>query len=248
MTSLAGLVRQVARVGYDRLGGLLALNLAWDLAVAPWALAGWAAIVALDGAGGGVGPRLAISLAAVQFVALSPPTALICAAGEEWLDGAGADLVHLVRTRRRGLVRAQMLGAGAAVATAVLAMNAVFYHSIGGWLGAALAGSMVWLLVALQLVSLYLLPAAVAGSTTSAWGALRQAAALAAGHPGYSAGLLGLALMIAAAGAFSGAGLLLGLTSVTGLLLTAGYRRVLPPGTRCSTAPEAAPEPQERAP
>jgi len=221
------LARRVARTAYDRLGGMVALNLLWDLIILPWALAAYALIVGTVVVGGGPGLRLTAWLVAVELVLFSAPTALVCAAAGEWLDGRGVDLRHLVRTRARALVRAQVLGAAAASAAAVLGVNAVFYSNMGGWVGSALAGLMLWMLLGLQLVALYLLPAAVAPHTSGLVSALRQAAALAAGNLRFSGALLVLFAAIAAAGLASGVGLLVGLASVNGLLLTAAYRQLL---------------------
>lgn len=220
------LVRRVAWTAYDRLGGMMALNLLWDVIILPWVLAAYALVLGVAALGGGPGLRLTAWLVAVELVLLSAPTALLCAAAGEWLDGRGVDLRYLVRTRAAALARAQVLGAAAAVAAAVLGANAVFYNGMGGWLGSTLAALMLWMLLGLQLVALYVLPAAVAPHTSGLGSALRQAAALAVGHLRFSAALLVLLAALALGGLVSGVGLLVGLASAIGLLLTTGYRQL----------------------
>ena len=220
------LLRRVAGTAYDRAGGLVALNLVWDLAILPWALVGTALALAGEAVRAGPGVRLTAWLVAAEWILLSPPTALLCAAADEWLQGRSVQLWPLLKARARGLVRAQALGAAAAAIAGVLGANAVFYHRVGGWLGAALAALMLWMLLALQLVALYILPAAVAPRTAGLGAALRQAAALAVQRPGFSAFLLSLLAAVILVGLATGVGLILGLASAASLLLAAGFRHL----------------------
>ena len=225
--STSGLFGQIARVGYDRLGGLMALNLLWDLAIVPWVALVWFAVAWARASVTGPGLQLTACLAAAHLVLFSGPSALLVAAGGEWLEGRDLNLAHLLKSRRRGLIRSQLLGFGVAAVAAILGANAVFYQGLGGWPGAALAGFMMWMLLALDMVALHLLPVAVAPATAGSAAALRQAATLALRHPFHSVAHLVLCAVVIAAGLVTGIGLFVGFVSALGLLVAAGHRRLM---------------------
>ncbi|MFH1569012.1 MAG: hypothetical protein ABIL09_13535 [Gemmatimonadota bacterium] len=230
-------LRRCGWTAYDRLGGVVALNLLWDLAILPWVLAGLAVVMAAVAVDGSPALRLASWLVAADLVLLSAPSALLCAAAGEWLEGRSLEMGQLLRSRARALLRAQAAGLLAAAATAVLSANAAFYTGLGTWLGAVLGGAMLWFLLGLHLVALYLLPAAV-GTAPGAplW---RQIALLAAGNLRFTAGLMAAVGLGLAVGVASGLGLLVGVVPALAVLLTAGYRHVL---ARAGAAPLPPPE------
>ncbi len=210
---------------YDHLGGAVVLNLLWGLLSLPW----FAAALWLLQTSQLVGVRfdapivMVIGLVAgLILVTYSPPTVLLLAATAPWIRGADSpdrgQLMAIVRTR--ALV-VQAIGLGEALAAALLGANAVFYHHWGGWIGAMLSGFMMWLVLALVLISIYWLPLLCLDSSTPVRQILQQGVMLVFGRPLTALMLLATVICVAAMGILSGVGWLCGVVS---LIAVQSYR------------------------
>ena len=222
-------LKELVRAGYDHMGGLVCVNLLWSLFSVPWlAIATAAALygAALQGDWAPHARMLSIILA-TEFVWFAPPTVLLFLAARQWLAGRGASFSALVRQLPRYAFRAQTAGLAIMGATCVLAINIIFYHRLGGWLGAVLSGLMGWVLLGLVLVSLYFVPVLVAGKT-SFRAAFRSSLFLVVTYPGRSLVLLALVTGLLALGLASGIGLLCGVSAAIALVESAWVRRLAP--------------------
>ena len=213
---MAGSWRRVVWVAYDHLGGMVLANLAWSLASLPWLLAG--AVLATVGAAFGRVGALAGLLVAAEVALVSPPSALLVAAGLRWARGEDVGWRAMGAVARRLAWPAQVLGLILSGVTAVLAVNVSFYGRFGGWVGLALGGAAVWGLLGAGLVAVHLLPALVLGDGTVRH-ALVTSARLTIARPGLAVALLGVVIAVLGIGLVSGIGLPCGLLAFLGLLL-----------------------------
>ena len=220
-------LKEFLRAAYDHFGGLICINILWSLFSIPWLAA--AAAAALYGAAlqGDWAPHvrmLGIILAA-EFVWFAPPTVLLFLAAGQWLDGRGVAFRSLARQLPRHALRAQTAGLAIMAATGLLAINLIFYHHLGGWLGAVLSGLMGWVLLGLVLVSLYFVPVLLAGEA-GLRGACRSSLFLVVAYPGRTLVLLVLVAGLLALGLASGIGLLCGVSAAIALIESAWVRRL----------------------
>ena len=111
----------------------------------------------------------------------------------------------------------------------VIWLNADFYSHLGRWAtlpGIFLAALMIWLGAFLLLMNAHAWPLIAYGETRLP-AALKKSALLTLDNPAFSIGLTTQALALAALCILTGAGLLLGLGSLTAVLLTTGHRELL---------------------
>jgi uncharacterized membrane protein YesL len=219
------MVRHYFLTLYDHLGQAVWLNLIWAVATIPWIVAGsavaWAAAAAADALGHpflvGIG-----WVGAVGLVAFSPPTLLLCVATRDWVRGGDGGVRGAWVLTRRLAWRAQ---AGGLVTTMVLTLllgNALFYQTWAGWVGVALSGIMLWLVVGVALAAMLLFPVLVDSPHLPLHRVLRQCVLLVLGN-GRRCVVLGLASTVCLlAGAASGAGLALGAVSAAMLVTNLG--------------------------
>lgn len=211
---------------------MVLLNLLWAVAVIPWVAAGFAVTWVATATADVLGYPFIASLglfAAAGLIVLSPPTLFVSAATNGWVRSDNGGL-RAAWALTRGLAwRAQAAGLLSTAAITLLLGNALFYQSWAGWLGLALSGIMLWLVVAAVLMVVLLFPVLVDNPELPLLDALRQCVFLVLGHVRGAAilGLAALACLIIGIG--SGAGVLLGaipaMTLVANLGLTAIMRR-----------------------
>lgn len=221
---------QLFIMAYDHLGSLVLLNIAWVMLSLPWF------IVA------GVGTQLSVVLGAqlqapaagaiglaagITFCVYSPPSFMLLVATGQWLRGEDTpDRARLWEAVRNRFWPVQIFGLLLSLVVVLLLVNALFYHSWGGWSGAGLSGFMLWLLLGLIVISLYWLPL-LALAPTLAWRqVLRQSLFLAFSHPLMSILLLLTLLALAAAGLASGIGWCCGVWAMGALQLNLGTARL----------------------
>lgn len=213
---------------YDHLGGLVLLNLLWDLLSLPWILAG-AGLVGLglsmraDPAAPGVGICV---VAAGELVFFAPPSVLLFLAGARWARGEEIETRVLCRELPRYALRAQALGLVVAAVTVILLVNAAFYLRWQGWVGLGLAGLMVWLLVVVGLTAPYIFPVLVT-QDRGVRQTLRHSFLMALDNLALSAGLLASTLVAVAVGVGSGIGLFVGILAALALWLSVCFRGLL---------------------
>jgi uncharacterized membrane protein YesL len=194
---------------------MVVLNLLWAVLALPWLVSAALAV------GWGVprGPLWTVVtvVVGVDWVAFSPPTALLFVAAARWQQDADVTLRDLLRVGSGPALRAQLLGLAHVLAGAVLGANALFYLDRGGTVGLAVGYAYGWLLAATLLLVPYVL-ATLALWPLTAWAALRTSFLLAVGRPA-AALVLGLAgALLAAAALLTGVGLVAGLVSAWALM------------------------------
>ncbi len=222
-----GRARQFAWAAYDHLGSLFLFNALWGLLSLPWlALGGALFSVGMSLQGELAGPGLAISfLLGAELVLFAPPGLLLFLAGRSWAAGQEVQARALLKEVRRLGGRAQLLGLLLVAATSVLLVNILFYQRLGGWLGLALSGTMLWLLVALLLGAVFFFPVLIS-LDSGVWQVLRQSFLLAFDNPRAAIGLLLAALLILGLGLATGIGLFCGGLSALALLVSISFRRL----------------------
>ncbi len=211
-------------MAYDHLGGLVLFNLLWGIFNLPWlalALIAWKSGLAWGGAGVLVGFLLALEL-----VFLSPVSLLLYLVGREWARQREMGVGEALRGARHFFVRAQLLQLLVVATTAILLLNAVFYRSFAGWTGLFLSGVMAWLLLALALVAVQLMPLLVT-QDGSLWQTIRQALLLTVDNIVGSFVLLLAVCAFCALGMVTGIGVFCGLTSALALFVSMYYRVLL---------------------
>lgn len=165
---------------YDNMGGVVVGNLVCGFGALPWVAFGWILLqagVALPGVwkGAGLGAAWAASLA---VLATSPPSLLLHVLALNWVRGEGLAWRESVAAVRRCWGRGLVLGGIGAVAGGALVFNLFFYMDLGGLLGMALGGLMVWALLVWAVVGLYV-PPALLTQDGGVGATLRQSALLA---------------------------------------------------------------------
>lgn len=222
-------MKEFLRVGYDNFGSLVFINILWSLFSIPWfAAAGAAGLFGAALQGDWAFPvRMLVIVLATEFVWFAPPTVLLFLAARRWLDGRGGSFRSLARQLPRHALRAQKGGLAIMATTCLLAVNLIFYHNLGGWLGAVLSGLMGWMLLGLVLVSLYFVPLLLAGEA-GIRGACRSSLFLVVSYPGRSLILLALVAVLLAIGLASGIGLLCGVSAAIALIESAWVRQLAP--------------------
>lgn len=206
------------------------MNLLWAFASVPWLVVAAACVwLAADAAQAWQRPGVGLVGAGVGFtlVALSPPTCFAFCATAPWARGRNGDLAEAWRRARRLAAPVQAAGVAVAASVAILLANALYYQALGGWVGLALSGFMLWLLVGALLAGQYLLPLLVARPEATLRQAVGDAVLLVLGNLRLSLGLLLGAATCIVLGAASGVGLALGAVSAVALLLNLGLARVL---------------------
>ena len=229
-------LKEFLRAAYDHFGGLICINILWSLFSIPWLAVAAAAVLygaALQGDWAPHSQVLAIVLA-TEFVWFAPPTVLLFLAAQHWLDGRGASFRSLAGQLPGHALRAQSAGLAIMATTCLLAVNLIFYHHLGGWLGAILSGLMGWLLLGLFLASLYVVPMLLAGET-GLRGASLGSLLLVVANPGRSLVLLALVASLLVLGLASGIGLLCGISAAIALMESAWVRRLAPEAEGCSS-------------
>ena len=143
------LLKEFLRAAYDHFGGLVCINILWSLLSIPWLAAATAAALYGVALQGDWAPhaRMLVIVLATEFVWFAPPTVLLFLAARQWLDGGSVSFRSLARQLPRHALRAQSAGMAIMATTCLLAINLVFYHHLGGWLGAVLSGLMGWVLL-----------------------------------------------------------------------------------------------------
>ncbi len=220
-------LKEFLSAAYDHFGGLICINILWSLFSIPWLAAAAAAVLYGAALQGDWAPhvRLLAIVLATEFVWFAPPTVLLFLAARQWLDGRGASFSSLARQLPRHALRAQAAGLAIMAATCLLAINLVFYHHLGGWLGAVLSGLMGWVLLGLVLVSLYFVPVLLAGEAGFR-GACRGSLFLVISYPGRTLVLLALVAGLLVLGLASGIGLLCGVSAAIALIESVWVRRL----------------------
>ena len=221
------LLKEFLRAAYDHFGGLVCINILWSLLSIPWLAAATAAALYGVALQGDWAPhaRMLVIVLATEFVWFAPPTVLLFLAARQWLDGGSVSFRSLARQLPRHALRAQSAGMAIMATTCLLAINLVFYHHLGGWLGAVLSGLMGWVLLGLVLVSLYLVPVLLAGELGFR-GACRSSLFLVIAYPGRTLVLLVFVAGLLALGLASGIGLLCGVSAAIALIESAWVRRL----------------------
>lgn len=215
---------------YDHLGAVVLVNVAWLAASVPWFLAAGALSWVGEGLSRSLGePALSAAgvVAGLTLIALSPATLVVYCVTHGWVSHDGAGRREAWARARPLLLRAQTAGLLVTLAVLLLAGNALFYQAWGGWVGLALSGVMLWLLVGLALLAILLFPVIVANPEMALRAVLRHAALLLLDNPGRCLRLGAATLLCLILGAVSGVGLALGGLTATALAGSLGLRHLL---------------------
>jgi uncharacterized membrane protein YesL len=211
-------------MAYDHLGGLVVFNLLWGVLNLPWlalALVMWNGGPAWGREGVLVG-----FLLAVELVFLSPVSLLLYLVGREWARQREIGVAEVLRCARHFFVRAQLLQLLVVATTAILLLNVVFYRDFSGWLGLFLSGVMAWLLLALAVVAVQLLPLLVT-QDGPVWQTIKQALLLTVDNIVGSFALLLAACAFCALGIVTGIGVFCGFTAGFALFASVYYQALL---------------------
>ncbi len=218
------MIRRFFWLFYDHLGSVIALNLLWSALNIPYALIAYTiAKISLP-----MGPWVALGgmVIAVQVALFSPPSLVLYWAGASWVRRREISLREMWSRLKGQYGRAQLLQLILLFASSALLLNAAFYRDFSGLFGLFLSALMAWVLIALLLVSLYVVPVLVT-QDTNVGNTLRQSALLAVTHLGHSL-LQGIVFcLFLAVGALSGIGLFCGVFAAWGLWFSVYLRGVL---------------------
>lgn len=220
---------------YDHLGRLVGYNLLWSVFSLPW-IGGAYLLLRLGFSLGGFLVPIAIVMAAA-LICGAPATALLFVIGAAWARGDEMGVGELLQAGRLFFWRALALGALIVAASALILLNIVFYQQLGGWLGALLSGLMTWLLLLVGIVAIFIFPV-LTSQQGSVWATLRQSLLLAVDNIKLSLAFLlatGIAMGI---GVASGLGLFCGAMAAWALLISIGFRALLPKYTGVALAAE----------
>ena len=222
---MSELARRFAWTAYDHLGGLVGYNLLWSAFSIPW-IGGAYVLLQLGFAAGGFFLPAALLVAGV-LVFGSPATVLLFVAGTAWARGWDLGLGEVLAAGRTFFWRALALGFCTTVATVLILVNMIFYQQLGGWLGVLLSGLMVWFLLLVGMVAAYVFPVLVT-QEGSVWSTLRQSLLFAADNIKHSLVVLLAAGLFMGVGLASGLGLFCGALAAWALLVSIGFRALLP--------------------
>lgn len=229
--SLGQMARKSFWNAYDHLGGCILLNLLWTLLSLPWlVLAAWLIAFGWSRFLQGLGLLgFMVSAVGIQQLIHSPISAALWKVTAQWAHYRAAPVRSFFPALRRYFARALGLWLCFTLGALLLSVNTYFYrnllHSMP-FLGAFVAGLMVWAYLFLALVQIYAL-ALLVQENLSVWKTLRRSLLLALDNFWYTAVLGMLMVLVVVIGLISLAGLLFLAVSLLGTVANTGLREIL---------------------
>ena len=223
-------LRRFFWTGYDHLGGLILINLAWSALNLPWMCMAYAALV-LGFQGLSTGAYtfgMTMVLLGLEALFLSPPTAGLFAVSCAYVAGGDTGVRTMVAAIRRHFWSAQVLGVGTMGLTALLLLSVHFYSRLPGalrGLGLILSGAMGSIVLLMVLIATFLFPILVSRET-GIRGTLQYGVLLVLGNLPTALGALFLTCILLTLGILSGAGFFFGAVAAGSLFLNVVFAEI----------------------